>query len=45
VAGEAAAIVEELTQRRVVGYLTAQDDDPDLAILIFYLARHEPTAS
>ena len=42
---EATAIVEELTQRHVVGYLNAQDDDPDLAILIFYLARPEPTAS
>ena len=42
---EATAIVEELTQRRVVAYLTAQDDDPDLAILIFYLARPERTAS
>lgn len=42
---EATAIVEVLTQRRVVAYLTAQDDDPDLAILIFYLAPPEPTAS
>lgn len=42
---EGSAIVEELTQRQVVAYLTAQQHDPDLAILIFYLARPEPTAS
>jgi hypothetical protein len=42
---EAIGIVEEHTQREVVAYLTAQDHDPDLAILIFYLARPEPTAS
>jgi hypothetical protein len=42
---EAIAIVEERTQRHVVGYLTAQDDDPDRAILVFHLARPKPTAS
>jgi uncharacterized protein YbcI len=35
---EATAIVEELTDRQVVAYLTAQHDDPELAILVFYLA-------
>ncbi|HEY6777562.1 MAG TPA: Na-translocating system protein MpsC family protein [Thermoleophilaceae bacterium] len=34
----ATAIVEELTERQVSAYLTAQHHDPDLAILIFYLA-------
>jgi uncharacterized protein YbcI len=34
---EATAIVEELTQREVTAYLTAQHDEPDLAILVFYL--------
>jgi uncharacterized protein YbcI len=42
---EATAIVEEFTQRHVVAYLTAQQHDPDLAVLIFYLAQPEPTAS
>ena len=42
---EAAAIVEELTHRQVVAYLTAQNHDPDLAILIFYFARPGATAS
>ena len=42
---EAAAIVEELTQRQVVAYLTAQNHDLDLAILIFSFARPEATAS
>ncbi|MGH3340418.1 MAG: Na-translocating system protein MpsC family protein, partial [Propionibacteriaceae bacterium] len=35
---EATAIVEELTDRQVTAYLTAQHHDPDLAILVFYLA-------
>ena len=35
---EAIAIVEELTQRRVDAYLTAQHHEPDVAILVFYLA-------
>ena len=35
---EATAIVEELTDSRVTAYLTAQHDDPDLAILVFYRA-------
>ena len=35
---EAQAVVEELTGRRVTAYLTAQEGDPDLALLIFYLA-------
>ena len=35
---EATAIVEELTHRSVSAYLTAQHHDPDLAILVFYLA-------
>jgi uncharacterized protein YbcI len=34
---EATAIVEELTDRQVIAYLTAQHADPDLAILVFYL--------
>ena len=32
------AIVEELTHKSVTAYLTAQHHDPDLAILVFYLA-------
>lgn len=35
---EATAIVEELTDSRVTAYLTAQHDEPELAILVFYLA-------
>ena len=35
---EATAIVEELTDRQVSAYLTAQHHEPDLAILVFYLA-------
>lgn len=35
---EATAIVEELTHRQVTAYLTAQHHEPDLAILVFYLA-------
>ena len=35
---EATAIVEELTHKSVTAYLTAQHHDPDLAILVFYLA-------
>jgi uncharacterized protein YbcI len=35
---EATAIVEELTRRPVTAYLTAQHHEPDLALLIFYLA-------
>lgn len=35
---EAIAIVEELTHRRVDAYLTAQHHEPDVAILVFYLA-------
>jgi uncharacterized protein YbcI len=35
---EATAIVEGLTHRSVSAYLTAQHNDPDLAILVFYLA-------
>lgn len=42
---EATAIVEELTQRQVVAYLTAEEHEPDLAVLIFYLARPQPPAS
>lgn len=42
---EATAIVEELTQKQVVAYLTAQEREPDLAVLIFYLAAPQPTAS
>ena len=42
---EATAIVEEFTQRQVVAYLTAQQHDPDLAVLVFYLAEPEPPAS
>lgn len=42
---EGSAIVEELTQRQVVAYLTAQQHEPDLAVLIFYLGRPQPTAS
>ena len=34
---EATAIVEKLTNRPVTAYLTAQHDEPDLAILVFYL--------
>jgi uncharacterized protein YbcI len=34
---DATAIVEELTGRKVVAYLTAQHDEPDIAILVFYL--------
>ncbi len=34
---EATAIVEELTGRKVVAYFTAQHDQPDIAILVFYL--------
>lgn len=34
---EATAIVEELTDRQVSAYLTAQHHEPDLAILVFYL--------
>jgi uncharacterized protein YbcI len=42
---EGRAIVEELTQRQVVAYLTAQQHEPDLAVLIFYLGRPLSTAS
>jgi uncharacterized protein YbcI len=35
---EAAAIVEELANSQVTAYLTAQHDEPDLAIFVFYLA-------
>ena len=35
---EATAIVEELTDRQVTAYLTAQYQDPEVAILVFYLA-------
>jgi uncharacterized protein YbcI len=35
---EATAIVEEVTQSPVAAYLTAQHQEPDLALLIFYLA-------
>jgi uncharacterized protein YbcI len=35
---EATSIIEELTQRPVTAYLTAQHHEPDLALLIFYLA-------
>ena len=38
VRAEATAIVEELTHRQVTAYLTAQHQDPELAILVFYLA-------
>jgi hypothetical protein len=34
----ATAIVEELTDSQVTAYLTAQHDEPDLAIRVFYLA-------
>jgi uncharacterized protein YbcI len=34
----ATGIVEEHTNRQVNAYLTAQHQDPDLAILVFYLA-------
>jgi len=34
---EATAIVEQLTGRKVVAYLTAQHNEPDIAILVFYL--------
>lgn len=33
---EATAIVEELTDTQVTAYLTAQHDEPDLAIFVFY---------
>jgi uncharacterized protein YbcI len=39
---EAMAIVKGLTKTPVLAYLTAQHEDPDLAILVFYLAA--PTA-
>ena len=35
---EATAIVAEVTQTPVTAYLTAQHHEPDLALLIFYLA-------
>lgn len=35
---EATAIVEELTDRHVSAYLTDQGHDPDLAVLVFFLA-------
>lgn len=35
---DATTIVEELTDSHVTAYLTAQHDDADLAILVFYLA-------
>jgi uncharacterized protein YbcI len=35
---EATAIVEELNDSHVSAYLAAQHDDPDLAILVFYLS-------
>ena len=35
---EAIAIIEEVTQSPVTAYLTAQHHEPDLALLIFYLA-------
>lgn len=35
---EATAIVEELTDRQVSAYLPAQHQEPDLAVLVFYLA-------
>jgi uncharacterized protein YbcI len=35
---EAKAIVEELNNARVTAYLAVQHDDPDLAILVFYLS-------
>jgi uncharacterized protein YbcI len=35
---EATAIVEELNDARVSAYLAVQHDDPDLAILVFYLS-------
>ena len=41
---EATAIVEELTERHVAAYLTAQQDDADLALLVFYLAPSQPSA-
>jgi len=43
--GDCLTTVEELTQRQVVAYLTAQQHEPDLAVLIFYLGRPQPTAS
>jgi uncharacterized protein YbcI len=39
---EAIAVVEELTQRQVHAYLTAQHHEPDVAILVFYLAPPSP---
>ena len=36
--GEATAIVEELTHREVAAYLTDQQNDPDLAVIVFLLA-------
>ena len=41
---EATAIVEELTERHVAAYLSAQQDDADLALLVFYLAPSQPSA-
>jgi uncharacterized protein YbcI len=35
---EATAIVSEVTQTPVTAYLTAQHHEPDLALLVFYLA-------
>ena len=36
---EAVAVVEEITGRRVSAYLTAQEYDPDVAILAFYFGE------
>jgi uncharacterized protein YbcI len=41
---EASAIVEDLTDKQVTAYLTAQQDSPDIAILVFYLAPLPPRA-
>jgi uncharacterized protein YbcI len=35
---EATTIVEEFTHRQVAAYLTDQENDPDLTVIIFYLA-------
>jgi uncharacterized protein YbcI len=35
---EATTIVEEFTHRQVVAYLTDQENDPDITVIIFYLA-------
>jgi uncharacterized protein YbcI len=39
---DAIAVVEELTHRQVDAYLTAQHHEPDVAILVFYLAPPSP---